>query len=131
MYLVLALTSTLFYWYYSKFKKIPKIINAEHLFPSNNDLLNNNVMLYSRINYLGKDTILLNRNILSTYEVKEHSKRESKIKMYTSQRINDKLKLKLILWANHIRYKPGSSKYLEIKDRWVNLYKNNITIKLD
>jgi len=120
---IILLMFPIFYWYYSKFKKIPKIINVNYLFPSNNDILHHKVMLYSRINYLGKDTILLDRNILYTYKVKEHSKRDSKIKMYISQRISNNVQTKLKIWANHVRYKPGSSKYFEMKNRWVNLYK--------
>ena len=122
-YAVIISTTLLICWYLSHFKKMERRINIYKLFPSDNDLLfHNSIIMYSRINYLNKDTVLLDRSFL-TLDIKQHSKRNEKIRLYINQRISYNIKLKLKLWLNHIRYKPGSPIYLETKNRWVNLYK--------
>lgn len=117
--ILVSLVVILFNLYYSKFTKLGKKINIYNIFPSNKDILSHKIIKYSRINYNGVDTLFTDRNMLYTINIKQHSKRSEKLKLYTKLRISKNIQLKLKIWINSVRYKPESSKYLELKNKWV------------
>lgn len=84
------------------------------LFPSQIDIDNYRVILYSRINIDNIDSILISRDQLLYNNIKEHTKRDKKIRLYINNRISKDIKLRLKIWLNHIRYRPGSREYYKL-----------------